>query len=192
MPCESSSAASEVQSASRGSACAASGLCSCPPRAARKLCAWRSGGEGRRVFARKPPCKLRPPEVESARPTDGVAGSRSTSPDTSRASRSSTSRASGGLARALLLVPCGTQLETDEHFCSGPIASSNLASTRNVRGRPIGDKRDSCEVRADTCVRVRAGVAADGSERPVANGIGLFANSEIGRVWALVDVAPGG
>ena len=34
--------------------------------------------------------------------------------------------------------------------------------------------------------------AADGSERRVANGIGLFANSEISRVWALVDVAPGG
>jgi hypothetical protein len=34
--------------------------------------------------------------------------------------------------------------------------------------------------------------AADGSERRVANGIGLFANSEINRVWALVDVAPGG
>ena len=34
--------------------------------------------------------------------------------------------------------------------------------------------------------------AADGSERRVANGIGLLANSEICRVWALVDVAPGG
>jgi hypothetical protein len=34
--------------------------------------------------------------------------------------------------------------------------------------------------------------AADGSERRVANGIGLFANSEISRVWALVDVAPSG
>ena len=34
--------------------------------------------------------------------------------------------------------------------------------------------------------------AADGSEQRVANGIDLFANSEIGRVWALVDVAPGG
>jgi hypothetical protein len=34
--------------------------------------------------------------------------------------------------------------------------------------------------------------AADGSERRVANGIGLFANAEIGRVSALVDVAPGG
>ena len=34
--------------------------------------------------------------------------------------------------------------------------------------------------------------AADGSKRRVANGIGLFANSEISRVWALVDVAPGG
>jgi hypothetical protein len=34
--------------------------------------------------------------------------------------------------------------------------------------------------------------AADGSERRVANGIGLFANSESSRVWALVDVAPGG
>jgi hypothetical protein len=34
--------------------------------------------------------------------------------------------------------------------------------------------------------------AADGSERRVANGIGLLANSEISRVRALVDVAPGG
>lgn len=34
--------------------------------------------------------------------------------------------------------------------------------------------------------------AADGSDRRVANGIGLFANSEISRVWALGDVAPGG
>jgi hypothetical protein len=34
--------------------------------------------------------------------------------------------------------------------------------------------------------------ASDGSERRVANGIGLFGNSEIRRVWALVDVAPGG
>ena len=34
--------------------------------------------------------------------------------------------------------------------------------------------------------------AADGSERRVANGIGLLAHSEISRVWALVDVAPGG
>jgi hypothetical protein len=34
--------------------------------------------------------------------------------------------------------------------------------------------------------------AADGSERRVANGIGLLANSEISWVWALVDVAPGG
>jgi hypothetical protein len=34
--------------------------------------------------------------------------------------------------------------------------------------------------------------AADGSERRVANGIDLFANSEISRVWASVDVAPGG
>jgi hypothetical protein len=34
--------------------------------------------------------------------------------------------------------------------------------------------------------------AADGSEHRVANGIGLFANSEISRVWTLVDVALGG
>jgi hypothetical protein len=34
--------------------------------------------------------------------------------------------------------------------------------------------------------------AADGSKRPVANGIGLFANAEFGRVSALFDVAPGG
>jgi len=39
---------------------------------------------------------------------------------------------------------------------------------------PGGDKRDSCEVRADTCVRVFTRVfVADGSERRVANGIGL-------------------
>jgi hypothetical protein len=34
--------------------------------------------------------------------------------------------------------------------------------------------------------------AADGSERRVAIGIGLFANSEISRVWALADGAPDG
>jgi hypothetical protein len=34
--------------------------------------------------------------------------------------------------------------------------------------------------------------APDGSERRVANGIGLFASCEISPVWALVDVAPGG
>jgi hypothetical protein len=34
--------------------------------------------------------------------------------------------------------------------------------------------------------------AVDGSERRVADGIRLFANSEIGQVWVLADVAPGG
>ena len=31
-------------------------------------------------------------------------------------------------------------------------------SFRLAQRREIGDKRDSCEVRGDTCVRVRAGV----------------------------------
>ena len=78
---------------------------------------------------------------------------------------------------------------------SGPTASSHTPTLTEQRGLvasrlPSGDKRDSCEVRADTCVVFARVFAADGSERRVAN-VGLFANSEISRVWALVDVAPG-
>ena len=59
--------------------------------------------------------------------------------------------------------------------------------------RTVLHRRHCGQVRADTPAFVFARVfAADGSERRVANGIGLFANSEISRVWALVDVAPGG
>jgi hypothetical protein len=32
------------------------------------------------------------------------------------------------------VVRCGRQRETDEHFCSGPIVSSDLASTRASSG----------------------------------------------------------
>jgi hypothetical protein len=67
-----------------------------------------------------------------------------------------------------------------------PVAEQTPATTPESRPR---SSVDGMPTPAFVFARV---FAADGSERRVANGIGLFANSEISRVWALADVAPGG
>ena len=58
-----------------------------------------------------------------------------------------------GLPRAVEIVRCIRQLETGAHFCSGPIVSSDLASTGPVRRRGTGDKHVGDDDWADTCIR---------------------------------------
>ena len=71
-----------------------------------------------------------------------------------------------GALALLRVVRCGRQLETDEHFCSGPIVSSDLASTRTSAGAQLAKSRGEFGPRRAPASRRR--VSAHGDDEPVA------------------------
>jgi hypothetical protein len=66
----------------------------------------------------------------------------------------------------MLLVRIGRQLEGGVHFCSGRIISSDLASSRRVGVRAIGDKQVDRGRWRDTRFRHSAQLPLLVSERP--------------------------
>jgi hypothetical protein len=62
----------------------------------------------------------------------------------------------GDARLAVEIVPCGRQLETGAHFCSGRVVSSDLASRGRVGGRAIGELQVRGNVRDESRSRSRA------------------------------------
>ena len=77
------------------------------------------------------------------------------------------SRAAGAVtvARLVEVVRSRRQPETSVHFCSDRIVSSDLASSRRVGVRAIGELRDRRCSALETCVRCRAGTRGDHDAR---------------------------
>jgi hypothetical protein len=90
---------------------------------------------------------------------------------------------------SMIGVALGARPAPGADYCFDHRVSQGSASTRCALVAPSATLAKCGPTPAFVCTRV---FAADGSELRVANGIGLFANSEISGVWALVDVAPGG